>query len=139
MFEFFVNKLILFQTCPPAAISKKIYLIVHISARQTKTAVTSWRAVNVALTLASSSVSVKKDTMGKDCNMSVRVSLMSRYLGFSVYSENMANLSEICKRSVWDYGFEPGSECVQGCWKTLWLKTQYSSSSQMHFIPCLQQ
>lgn len=92
-FEFFVNKLILFQTCPLAAISKKIYLTVHISARQMKTAVTSWQAVNVALTLASLSVSVKKGTMGKDYNTSVQVSLMSQYLGFSVCSEYMANLS----------------------------------------------
>lgn len=94
LFEFFINKLILFQTCPLAAISKKIYLIVRISARQMKTAVTSWQAVNVALTLASSSVSVKKDTMGRGYNMNVQVSLMSQHLGFSVSSEYMANLSE---------------------------------------------
>lgn len=56
---------------------------------------TSWQAVSVALTLASSSVSVKKDTMGKDYNMSVQVSLMSQHFqGFSACSECMANLSE---------------------------------------------
>lgn len=59
-----------------------------------RTAVTSWQAVNVALTLASSSVSVKKDTMGRDCNMSVQVSLMSQYLSFSKCSESMTNPSE---------------------------------------------
>lgn len=59
-----------------------------------RTAVTSWQAVNVALTLASSSVSVKKDTMGRDCNMSVQVSLMYQYLSFSKCSESMTNLSE---------------------------------------------
>lgn len=59
-----------------------------------KTAVTSWQAVNVALTLASSSVSVKKDTMGRGYNMNVQVSLMCQRLGFSVSSEYMANLSE---------------------------------------------
>lgn len=42
-----------------------------------KTAATSWRAVNVALTLASLSASVKKDTMGKDYSMNAQVSLMS--------------------------------------------------------------
>lgn len=57
-----------------------------------KTAVTSWQAVNVALTLASLNVSVKKDTMGKDYNMSVQVSLMSHYLGVSACSECMANI-----------------------------------------------
>lgn len=94
MFGFFVNKLILFQTCPLAAISKKIYHIVHISVRQMKTAATSWQAVNAALTLASLSASVKKDTMGKDYNMNAQVSLMSQCLGFSVCPEYVANLAE---------------------------------------------
>lgn len=60
------------KTCLLAAISKKISRTVHISVRQMKTAVTSWQAVNVALTLASLSASVKKDTMGKDCNMNAQ-------------------------------------------------------------------
>lgn len=42
-----------------------------------KTAATLWQAVNAALTLASLNASVKKDTMGKDYNMNVQVSLMS--------------------------------------------------------------
>ena len=94
LFGFFVNKLILFQTCPLAAISKKIYHSVHISVRQMKTAATSWQAVNAALTLASLSASVKKDTMGKDYNMNAHVSFMSQCLGFSVCPEYVANLVE---------------------------------------------
>lgn len=59
-----------------------------------KTAATSWQAVNAALTLASLSASVKKDTMGKDYNMNAQVSLMSQCLGFSVCPEYVANLAE---------------------------------------------
>lgn len=81
LFGFFINKLILFQTCPLAAISKKIYHIVHTFVRQMKTAATSWQAVNVALTPASLSASVRKDTMGKDYSMSAQVSYVS-LLGF---------------------------------------------------------
>lgn len=61
------------KTCPLAVISKKIYHIVPISVRQMKTAATSWQAVNVALTLASLSASVKKDTMGKDYSMNAQL------------------------------------------------------------------
>jgi len=59
-----------------------------------KTAATSWQAVNAALTLASLSASVKKDTMGRDYNTSAQVSLLSLCLGFSVYPEYMADLAE---------------------------------------------
>ncbi|KAK2521486.1 Svep1 [Columba livia] len=73
------------QTCLLAAISKKIYRIVHISVRQMKTAVTSWQAVNAALTLASLSASVKKDTMAKDYNMNAQVAVknVSTFLFFT--------------------------------------------------------
>ena len=89
--DFLINKLILFQTCPLVVISKKIYHTVHIYVRRMRTAVTSWQDVNVALTLASLSAFVKKDTMGKDYSMNARVSLVSLFLSFSLCPGYLAN------------------------------------------------
>lgn len=136
---FFVNKLVLFQTCPLAAISKKIYHTVPISVRRMKTAATSWQAANAALTLASLSASVKKDTMGKDYNMNAQVSLMSQYLGFPVCPEYMASLVESKKVyfGLWLWTWiRMYLRLLENC---LLLKTKNSSSSQTHLVPCLQQ
>lgn len=63
-----------------------------------KTAATSWQAVNAALTLASLSASVKKDTMAKDYNMNAQVSLMSQCLCFSLWLIQLR-----VRSSIWGY------------------------------------
>lgn len=87
------------KTYPLAAISKKIYRIVHISVRQMKTAATSWQAVNAALTLANLSASVKKDTMGKDYNMNAQL-VHQEHTSLKVHQVESALVTHVLMRII---------------------------------------